>query len=57
MGMDQQEEWVPTQDELRMIEEGVQDVEEGRVLTLEEVRNRLNQLRSKLESGTERDSA
>lgn len=57
MGMDQQEEWVPTPDELRMIDEGVQDIEEGRVFTLDEIRLRLNQLRTKLESETERDSA
>jgi predicted transcriptional regulator len=57
MAMDQQEEWVPTPDELRMIDEGIRDVEQGRICTSEEVRQRLNLLRAKLESDKERDSA
>jgi|GEM_PF-3593298 len=49
--------WVPTREELQMIDAGLADIEAGRLVTQDEVLRRIGELTKKLDSVAEKDSA
>ena len=58
MDMEEQtEKWVPNEEELRLIDEGLADVSAGRVYTIEEVQKQMVVLKSELSKSKSKDSA
>jgi hypothetical protein len=57
MGMDQQEEWVPTPEQLKRIEQGAKDIREGKVYGEEEARAEIRRRVREMNRIVDQDSA